>query len=121
MGKLYLDKDERILWSEYRHILMLSWPFEKYTLTNKRLFVEKGVLRYTCDEIKLFRINDLTLTKGILERILNYGSITIISTDKTIPKIRIGSIPNSDQCRQLISEAVERKKAAMGGIYYNQS
>lgn len=120
MGKIFLDEDEVVLWSDCRRIWFISWPFEKYTLTNKRLFIERGIIKYSCDEIKLFRVNDTTLSKGLIERLFGYGTITIISTDKTTPKVTIGSIVNSEKCRQILSESVEKIKKDMK-VFYNQS
>lgn len=114
MADLYLDEDENIIWQEYKRILKIPYPFTKYTLTNKRIFVESGVLRYRLDEIKLFRICDITVTRNLFERIFSTGSIIVRSTDRTSPSLTIGSVLNYGKGRQQIASLVDTDRKRVG-------
>jgi membrane protein YdbS with pleckstrin-like domain len=56
----------------------------KYSLTSYRLFHEKGLLGRTRDRIEVIDIDDVTLTQGFFERMLNIGTIHIISSDESL-------------------------------------
>lgn len=114
MSDLALSNNEEIVWSGYKKILRFNNPFTKYTLTNKALYVESGVLRYSCNEIRLFRICDMTITKTVLERICGTGSLKIMSTDKSSPTITIGSISDVGTLKKFLSEYVEAERKRQG-------
>ena len=58
----------------------------KYRLTTERLFVEKGLIAKHLEELELFRVKDVTVRQGILQRILGFGTITVLSTDDSNPQ-----------------------------------
>ena len=115
------NADEKTLWKGYRRILGIKYFFTKYTITNKRIIVESGVLRYTSEEVMLFRVNDLSLRKGILERAVSCGTVVVRSSDKNSPILNIGSIRDSEKVRNLLSHQVEiaRKEARVRNTEYS--
>lgn len=113
-NRIYLDKDEEIIWQDYRKILGITWPFTKYTLTNKKMYVEKGILRYTLNEIQLIRVQDVLLKQSIIERALGLGSVELVSSDKTAPNTIIGSIDKPYERKHDISETAEQYKIKRG-------
>lgn len=56
------------LWSDKKRLLLLGLPlsFTRYTCTDEKFIVETGVLSTREDEIRLYRILDLTMGKIIL-------------------------------------------------------
>ena len=114
MSELILGKGEEVLWNGYKRFLSFKNPFTKYTLTNRALYIESGVLRYSFDEIRLFRISDISIQKTIGERIFGTGSINIISADKSKPHIRVGSILEVGELKMLISEYVDAERERQG-------
>lgn len=61
----------------------------RYRLTSQRLFIQKGLIAKHLEELELFRVKDITLKQGILQRILGFGSITVLSTDDSNPHIEL--------------------------------
>lgn len=55
-----------------------------YRLTSYRLFHEKGLLNRTRDRIEVIDIDDVTLTQGLIERMLNVGTIRIVTSDESL-------------------------------------
>jgi membrane protein YdbS with pleckstrin-like domain len=58
----------------------------RYQLTTYRLFHEKGLLSRTRDRIEVIDIDDVTLTQGLIERMLDLGTIHIISSDESLKR-----------------------------------
>ena len=55
----------------------------RYRLTTERLFIERGIVRQTIDQIELIRVDDIRVTKGVVDRIVGLGSVQVLSTDFT--------------------------------------
>lgn len=59
------------LWSaRKRNALGLPWTFTKYAFTEDRLFVTTGLLKTVEDEVRLYRILDISLSRTLLQKIL---------------------------------------------------
>ena len=64
------------LWSDRkRTFLGLPWSFTKYNLTEERLFIETGFFNKKEDEVRLYRITDVSLTRSFGQRIVGVGTI----------------------------------------------
>lgn len=59
----------------------LRWRHSSYTFTNKRLITREGIITRKGRDIPLFRINDFTYERDLLDRLLGCG--TIIVSDAT--------------------------------------
>ena len=84
----------------------------RYTLTNERLKVTKGLLSKSVDEIELFRIKDTKVHQSFLNRLVGIGHIDVTSSDNT-GMIRINNLPKAtdrrEEIRRLSNEAREKK------------
>jgi membrane protein YdbS with pleckstrin-like domain len=54
-----------------------------YRLTTHRLVITRGILSRTDDRILLVDIDDITVSQGFVERMLDVGTITLHTTDET--------------------------------------
>lgn len=63
-----------------------------YKVTSRRVVVESGVLSKRLEQVDLYRINDYTVERPFLERIMGTGSILLDTMDKTAPKLHIRRI-----------------------------
>ena len=73
-------KRENMIWSERkRNALGLPWTFTVYGLAEDRLFVKSGVLTVHEDEVRLYRILDLTLSRSLWQRMLGLGTIHVVA------------------------------------------
>ncbi len=84
--------------------------FTRYQITDRRIIVEKGVLTKRRDEIQLYRIRDISLKRNLLERMLKYGDITVLSTDTTSPTYTLKNIRDSVNVADLLSSAAENAR-----------
>lgn len=88
----------------------IPWTFTKYTLTDKKLIIEEGLLKSVENEILLYRILDITYTRNLLQKIFKLGTIEVHSKDKSNPVLHIKNIKNSRRFREMLSTAVEEDK-----------
>lgn len=63
-------KREDLLWTDRkRNWLGLPWSFTVYGLTENRLFIKTGMLSIHEDEVRLYRILDVSLRRSFWQRI----------------------------------------------------
>ena len=101
-----------ILWSDRKRwtFLGLPWTFTKYTCTAEKFIVESGIFSTTEEEIRLYRILDLTLERSFWQRIFGLGTICCDTVDKSSPRLVIKNIKNPRNVKELVSEAVEKER-----------
>ena len=90
-----------------RTFLGLPWSFTKYKLTEDRLFIETGFLNSVENEVRLYRILDLQLTRSLGQKIFGLGTIKIKSADKTLADFEIKNIKNSKEVKEQLSQLVD--------------
>lgn len=97
-----------MLWNDRkRTFLGLPWSFTKYSLDEERFYVERGLFTITADEVRLYRIMDVSLRQTFGQRIFNIGDINIHSSDKTLHDFTIMSVKNPKMVKELLSENIE--------------
>lgn len=88
----------------------LPWTFTKYTCTAEKFIVESGIFSTKEEEIRLYRILDLTLERSFWQRIFGLGTICCDTVDKSSPRLVIKNIKNPRNVKELVSEAVEKER-----------
>lgn len=103
--------DNTILWQDRkRPFLGLPWSFTKYSITNEKLLIETGVFTKNEEEIRLYRILDMTLRRSLGERLFGLGTIHCCTADQSAPEIDIKLIKRSGEVKNLLSDLVERER-----------
>ena len=104
-------------WSDRKRIIFgLPWTFTKYAATDEKLLIRTGVLNVK-DEVRLYRILDLTLKRTLFQRLWGLGTIHVCSADKSTPEFEILNIKNPEIVKNMLSDMVEeerRKKRVSG-------
>ena len=102
---------DNILWKERNRTLFgLPLSFTVYTLTDTKLFIKTGLLNIKEEEIRLYRILDITLSRNFEERLFGLGTIHCCTADKTAPEVDIKRIKNCREIRTLLSDRVEDER-----------
>jgi membrane protein YdbS with pleckstrin-like domain len=86
-------------------VLLLLWIRVKscgYRLTTQRLFVRRGWLAKHVDELELYRVKDVTVDQGFLQRLLGYGTITVLSDDESTPETDLIRISRPTTVKEMI-------------------
>lgn len=103
------------VWYDRKHTLFgLPWSFTRYILTDEKLLIIKGFFKQTEEEIRLYRILDLSLTRSFRERIDRVGTIHCCSSDKTASEFDIKRIRNPREVKDTLSDLVEKQRIARG-------
>ena len=66
--------------------------FVRYTLTDTRIEIDSGLISKTTRNIPISRIQDVTVSSGIGQRLLNYGDLVIDNASETGGKVIIRNI-----------------------------
>ena len=64
------------------------------------------------EEIRLYRILDVTLKRSFWERLFNLGTLHLCTADKSSPEIDVLHIKNPREVRTLLSDRVEEERAS---------
>lgn len=101
-----------IIWKEKKKwaLFGLPWTFTTYSLTEDKLLIDSGIFTTRQDEIMLYRILDVTLTKNLIQRINNLGTITVISSDQSCPTLKIKNIYDATEIKEKLSELVDKAR-----------
>ena len=85
----------------------LPWTFTVYSFDEERLFIDSGILNKRQDEVRLYRIQDLTVTRSLLQRIFGMGTIHVSSKDKTLGNFDLINLKNVMDVKEDLSKKVE--------------
>ena len=97
-------------WSDRSRIFGLPITFTKYSMSDDRIFCEKGLLNMKFEEILLYRVRDISMKITLGQRIFGVGSILLQSSDKTAPVLEITNVKNPRQVKEMIHQQVEQVK-----------
>lgn len=103
--------DQNFIWKDRkRPIFGLPLSFTKYSLTNEKILIESGLFSLTQEEIRLYRVMDVTVKCSLLQRIFNVGTIHCCSADKSTPEFDIKDVKNPIKVKDLISNKIEEER-----------
>lgn len=100
--------DEEPLWHDRKRILGMPISFTRYQFDSERLTVARGLLTTVVDEILLYRVLDIKMTRTIGQKIFGVGTIHVFSADKTDSHMDLKNIKNCDEVRRRLSRLVEK-------------
>ena len=98
------------LWRDRKRYFGLPLSFTRYSLSEDRLFISEGFLNIKDDEILLYRVRDIDTSRTLWQRIFGVGTITVMSSDKTMPNLVLKSIKDPIFVKELIHRQVEEMK-----------
>lgn len=106
------NKEEYVWRDRKRTFLGLPWSFTVYKLTEEKLLIETGFFSKKEEEIRLYRIMDLTLRRTFGQRLIGVGTIHCCTADKSTPEFDILSVKKPKEVKNLISDLVEKQRDA---------
>ncbi len=100
-----------IIWTDKKRTLFgLPLSFTAYELEEERLFIRTGFLTRVEDEVRLYRIIDMTLKQTLWQRIFGVGTIHCCSSDSSQKEFDIVSVKNPREVREQLSQLVEEQR-----------
>lgn len=114
----------KYLWKDRKRYLGMPLSFTRYQLSDDRLFLSVGFLNIKDDEILLYRVRDITTSRTLGQRIFGVGTVTVSSSDKTMPILKLENVKDPVFVKELLHKQVEemkiRRRVRVGEIMGNE-
>ena len=98
------------LWKDRKRYFGLPLSFTRYCLSEDRLFISEGFLSIRDDEVLLYRVRDIDTRRTLWQRLFGVGTVTVLSSDKTMPTLVLKNIKDPIMVKELIHTQVEETK-----------
>ena len=98
------------LWKDRKRYFGMPISFTRYCLSDDRLFLSVGFLNIKDDEILLYRVRDIATTRNLWQRLFGVGTVTVVSSDKTMPTLVLKNVKDPVFVKELIHKQVEEMK-----------
>ena len=99
-----------IIWKDRKRWLGMPLSFTRYSLSEDRLFLSVGFLSIKDDEILLYRVRDIDTKRTLWQRIFGVGTVTVVSSDKTMPTLVLKNVKDPVFVKELLHKQVEEMK-----------
>ena len=99
-GTLGVAAVAAVVWVVVPH---LRWLTTNYTITTKRLSTRTGIITRTGRDIPLYRINDVTYEKDLVDRMFGCGTL-IISDATAKPGMTLPDVPRVEEVQVRLHE-----------------
>jgi hypothetical protein len=104
------NEDPTQMWKDRKRILGMPITITVYTLRNSRIFLREGFFNTHENEMLLYRILDINMSRSLGDKIFGVGTLTLFTADETHRELRLQNIKNPARVRDLISDAVEKER-----------
>jgi uncharacterized membrane protein YdbT with pleckstrin-like domain len=84
----------------------LKWHTTHYVFTNERVIMREGVFARSGRDIPLGRINDVSFSHGLIDRMLGCGVLTIESAGER-GQVTLNDIPHVERTQSVLYELVD--------------
>ena len=98
------------IWKDRKRYFGLPLSFTSYALSEDRLFTSVGFLSIQDDEVLLYRVRDIDTRRTLWQRMFGVGTVTVMSSDKTMPTLELKNIKNPIAVKEMIHKQVEKVK-----------
>ena len=98
------------IWQDKKRYFGLPLSFTRYAMSEDRLFTSVGLLNLKDDEVLLYRVRDIDTSRSLWQRLFGVGTVTIMSSDKSMPNMVLKNIKNPVDVKERIHEQVEDMK-----------
>ena len=103
--------EHEVVWKDRKRVWCgLPWTFTKYELGREKLVIKTGFFTQNQDEVRLYRILDLSLKRSLTQRMFGLGTIQCHSVDKTMKNFEIKNIKNSENVKNQLSDLIEEAR-----------
>lgn len=101
---------EKLIWKDRKRILGLPLTFTRYAMSEDRLFMSTGFLTIRDEEILLYRLRDISMSRTLGQRLFNVGTLEVASSDKSDPVLKLVNIKHPGLVKELLHEQAEHSK-----------
>ena len=105
----YNGKTEKI-WEDKKHYFGLPVSFTWYSMGKDRLFIKSGLIVDRRQETLLYRVKDISVKRGLIQKLFGVGTIVIETLDASSRYLFITSVKNPEAVKEMIHDYVEQAK-----------
>ena len=98
------------IWKDRKRFLGMPLSFTRYALSEDRLFLSVGFFSIKDEEVLLYRIRDISSTRTLWQRLFGVGTITVSSSDKSMPTLVLKNVRKPLDVKELHHAQVEEMK-----------
>jgi len=98
------------IWKDRKRWLGMPLSFTRYRLSEDRLFLSVGFFSIRDEEVLLYRIRDINTTRTLWQRLFGVGTVTVVSSDKSMPTLVLKNIKDPLSFKELLHTQVEEMK-----------
>lgn len=98
------------------YFFFLSAKSSKCFIRPARIETETGIFSKQMDSLELYRVVDLELDQGFIQRLLGIGSIKIKSNDPSNPELVLYQVPQARKIYKYLQEQVPIAQKARGVV-----
>ena len=91
-----------------------------YRISNDRVELERGVFSKSVQNVEMWRVQDVGFHQPWIQRIVGLGKVSIVSTDKSDPRINVGPIKNSRAVYDVLKKAQYQADRRRGVVHLEQ-
>lgn len=107
-----------LVYREKKRTKFLGLPicFVTYCIYDEKINIKRGFLTVIEDDAYMYKVQDVQLSKSLLERIFKLGTITCFTGDKTHPELKLVHIRKSAEIKEYLigaSEEARRRRRTM--------
>lgn len=108
----YMANKEQVevLWKDRKHYAWFPFSFTKYSLKNGRVYTQTGFFNTHYDELLLYRITDICLTRTLGQKFFGTGTIVLYNKIDTDGKVLLQNIKKPVQVKELLSKQIEESR-----------
>ncbi|MBP5155990.1 MAG: PH domain-containing protein [Clostridia bacterium] len=110
MAKIEEVKEEFVWKDRKRPVFGLPLSFTRYRLTEEKLIVDVGFFSRKEEEVRLYRVLDISLSRPLSQRIFRVGTIHVCTADKTTPEFEIKKVKHAKQIKNMLSDMIEKQR-----------
>jgi uncharacterized membrane protein YdbT with pleckstrin-like domain len=94
-----------IAWAVWRFLVVRC---QRYRLTSERIRITTGVLNQKIDEIELYRVKDINMTRPFWMRLTGLSTVHLKTSDRSLPRLEIPAVHKGDDLREALRRQVEK-------------
>ena len=103
-------RGDQYIWRDRKRFLGMPLSFTRYALSEDRLFLSVGFLSIKDEEVLLYRVRDISSSRRLGQRLFGVGTVTVVSSDKTMPSLVLKNIKDPMRIKELLHNQVEEMK-----------
>lgn len=119
-----MAKKKDYIWKDRKHVLWFPFTFTKYCIKDDKLYKDVGFFNTVSDQLLLYRVVDIKLTRSFKQRMFGTGTIILDARVDKDKGVQLENIKRPKAVKEMISNLVEAardEKRVVGKEFYGET